>query len=914
VLLFSDPEAFMRNPAKTGMVFYCLAALAILFSFLNSSRASAWLTNNSMLTARVDHTATLLQNGTILIAGGRSGASATNAAELYDPATGLWTPTGSMQTARYLHTATLLQNGEVLVAGGVNSNAVTSAELYDPASGTWKLTGPLNVARSLAKATLLQDGQVLITGGNSTTPTFTNTATTELYDPAIGSWTLTGDLNEGRSSHTATLLPDGRVVVAGGTGNLSGDPTNSDPDLSSIEMYDPSLGTWTLVGSLMQKRSWHTATLLPNGLLLFAGGVDENGGNPSSSTYYSSAELFDPVTKNTSSAASMTTARASHSATLLPHGSVLVAGGQTDSTGDSTNSVEVYNPSANTWSTTNSLQTARSLHTTTLLPGGKVLVAGGETTNNSAISATEIYDSTIAPSTGSWNFTGSMQNPRANFTATLLPNGKVLVTGGLNAPDSRACELYDPLTQTWASTGSMNYGRFNHNATLLANGKVLVTGSLSFAPTPSETYDAATGIWTTNGPMIGFTYKNSATLLRNEKVLVAGDTGMTGVSAQLFDPHSNAWTATGPMITPRTWHQAVALPNGKVFVVGGLQSSTYLSSAEIYDPIIGQWNAAGHTRASSYTFTAAALLPCGKVLVAGADTNIVSVADLFDPSTGIWSATGAPQTNHFQPMLIVLPSGKALMTGEAGPPEIYDPASGRWTTTPPMNLARQQDRAVLLADGRFMDIGGDVDTNNSIVATSTAEIYDPGLYPTNTPRPQITSSTPTLNLGDSLAITGTAFRGASEGSSGSWQGSATDYPLVQLRSIESGQTTFLLATNWSKKSFTSLPVWNFPPGETLATVFVNGIQSTSSVVNIAVPIPIATTLANPRLSPDGALQFTFTNTPGAMLGVLASTNLALPSTNWTPLSGVTEISPGEFEFTDLQATNHAQRFYRVFAP
>jgi len=222
-------------------------------------------------------------------------------------------------------------------------------------------------------------------------------------------------------------------------------------------------------------------------------------------------------------------------------------------------------------------------------------------------------------------------------------------------------------------------------------------------------------------------------------------------------------------------------------------------------------------------------------------------------------------------------------------------------------VARQQDRAVLLADGRFMDIGGSD-------SGATAEIYDPGLYPTNTPRPQITSSTPALNVGDSLNLTGIGFRGRSGGSGGNWQDSASDYPLVQLRSMESGQTTFLSATNWSKKSFTSAPVWNFPPGETLATVFVNGIQSTSSVVNITVPIPVTTTLVNPQRSTNGAFEFMFTNTPGAMLGVLASTNLALPSANWTPLSGVSEITPGEFEFTDPQATNNAQRFYRIFAP
>jgi len=541
------------------------------------------------------------------------------------------------------------------------------------------------------------------------------------------------------------------------------------------------------------------------------------------------------------------------------------------------------------------------------MPNGQILAVGGATNeNDSGLSSTEVFDPTIGPSTGSWNFTGSMVNPREAFTATLLPNGKVLVTGGLDAPNNSACELYDPATGTWTSTGAMNYSRFNHNATLLANGKVLVTGTPPFSSKPSELYDPATGIWTTNGNMIGSTYANSATLLHNGKVLVAGGIS-TGVSAQLFDPIANNWTATGPMITPRTWHKAVSLPNGKVFVVGGMQNTTDLSSAEIYDPIIGQWSAAGTTRVSSYAFMAAALLPSGEVLVVGADTNSVPVADLFDPATGVWSVTRASRTNHFLPSLIVLPSGKALMIGEGGAPELYDAALEQWTATPPMKVARQHDRAVLLPDGRFMDIGGDE-------SGSTAEIYDPGLYSASSPRPQITASAPALNLGDSLTIAGIGFHAPSEASSGNWQDSAADYPLVQLRSMESGQTAFLPATNWSTNSFTSLPVWNFPPGEALVSVFVNGVQSTSSVVNVTVPTPLATTLANPQVSSKGAFQFVFTNTPGAMLGVLATTNLALPVSNWARLSGVMEMSPGEFEFSDPQATNNVQRFYQIFAP
>ncbi len=164
-----------------------------------------------------------------------------------------------------------------------------------------------------------------------------------------------------------------------------------------------------------------------------------------------------------------------------------------------------------------------------------------------------------------------------------------------------------------------------------------------------------------------------------------------------------------------------------------------------------------------------------------------------------------------------------------------------------------------------------------------------------------------------MVITGPQFRGISGASGGNYQDSSSDYPLVQLRSIESGQSTFLLTTNWSTNAFTSLPVWNFPPGYALVTVFVNGIPSTSSIVNITVPVPTAPTLTNVAKLGNGSLQFTFTNSVGALFGALASTNVSLPLSNWTALSGVTEISPGQFQFTDAQATNNSQRFYRVRA-
>src|SRR6266550_4267395 len=199
-----------------------------------------------------------------------------------EPASGTWTVTGSLNTARYLHTATLLPNGMVLVAGGLDSNlnALDSAELYDPASGSWTVTGSLNTARYYHTATLLPNGMVLVAGGENALPS------AELYDPASGTWTVAGNLNSGRTAHTATLLPNGMVLVAGGFDSNS-------IAFASAELYDPASGTWTATGNLNNARAFHTATLLPNGIVLVAGGHDGPTFTPSD--ILSSAELYDPA-------------------------------------------------------------------------------------------------------------------------------------------------------------------------------------------------------------------------------------------------------------------------------------------------------------------------------------------------------------------------------------------------------------------------------------------------------------------------------------------------------------------------------------------------------------------------------------------------------------------------------------------
>ncbi|MGH9840109.1 MAG: kelch repeat-containing protein, partial [Blastocatellia bacterium] len=265
---------------------------------------------------RGGHTATLLANGQVLVAGGYNppfGDEFFSSAELYDPATGTWSYTGNLNSAVGSHTATLLANGKVLVVGGCCGPANNKkAELYDPATGTWSLTSNLNTERFAHTATLLPSGKVLVAGSNTYTAAGPSDSA-ELYDPATGTWSSTGNLNTARGGHTATLLANGQVLVAGGR-NLT----------TSAELYDPATGTWSVTGSLNTAREICIATLLANGQVLVG-----PGGGPDKS-----AELYDPATRIWSGTANTNTAHGIHTATLLPNGKVLVVG--------SSDSVELF--------------------------------------------------------------------------------------------------------------------------------------------------------------------------------------------------------------------------------------------------------------------------------------------------------------------------------------------------------------------------------------------------------------------------------------------------------------------------------------------------------------------------------------------------------------------------------------------
>jgi hypothetical protein len=348
--------------------------------------AQNFTTTGSLNVARLWHTATLLNNGMVLIAGGQDPTGNTTAsAELYNPATGTFTATGSMTTARNFHTATLLNNGMVLIAGGGNNTApfvLGTAELYNPVTGTFTTTGTMTTARHEHTATLLNNGMVLIAGGgNETTAGFNFIlASAELYDPATGTFITTGSMTPGEALHTATLLNNGMVLIAGGI-----DPTGTTS--ASAELYNPATGTFTATGSLNTARLYHTATLLNNGMALIAGGT----GSANTLIPLAGAELYNPATGIFTGTGSLNTARHRHTATLLNNGTVLIAGGSQGFSGIlALASAELYDPATATFAATGSLNTGRQYHKATLLNNGMVLITGG------GLASAELYG-TSAP-------------------------------------------------------------------------------------------------------------------------------------------------------------------------------------------------------------------------------------------------------------------------------------------------------------------------------------------------------------------------------------------------------------------------------------------------------------------------------------------------------------------------------------
>jgi len=339
--------------------------------------------------------------------------------------------------------------GLAVAASRPGKNASVNAQ-----AGSVAPAAPMLDPRSGHSATLLPDGRVLIVGGMRRNNDFYKSA--ELYDPMTGKFTPAGEMSIGRVGHAAVLLHSGEVLIVGGWVGHGG--------AASAELYNPSTGKFRTIASMTTRRARPSATLLPDGDVLLAGGteLDTPGGMASAEVFHATTLQFEPV-------GSMHEGRIAHTATLLLDGRVLIAGGRGASV---TAATELYDPHTKQFVPTGSLRTARYKHTAGLLPDGRVLIAGGSDNRDwhGAMSSAEIYD----PRTGKFTETSSLNDSRFKLPgeSVQLSSGRVLVAGG-----SKLVEIYDPVTAKFLLVaGQLSDAWHFMTVTRLKDGEVLLTG------------------------------------------------------------------------------------------------------------------------------------------------------------------------------------------------------------------------------------------------------------------------------------------------------------------------------------------------------------------------------------------------------------------------------------------------------
>jgi len=428
---------------------------------------------------------------------------------------------------------------------------------------------------------------------------------------------------------------------------------------------------------------------------------------------------------------------------------------------------------------------------------------------------------------------------RSEHTATILSSGRLLVAGGHDpgGPPRPGAELYDPTARTWTSTAAMKNARKSHTATLLHAGNVLVAGGLG--PT---------------GPL---------------------------AASELYDPAAGQWTSTASLGLARAGHTATFQPSGRVMVAGGtVAGNAVTASVESYDPLTGRWTPTAPLSAARAHHTAT-LLPSGQTLVAGGLGGGCS-AELYDPETGNWTMTGSMSTCRSGHAALLLRSGKVLVAGGAAASaaaELYDPATGRWTPTMPMVDGRDFASASLLPAGQVIVTGG---------PGGRVELFEPELGGPPAWQPEVTFVTP-VQVGQQIGVEGSFFLGISESSgSNTNQQSATNYPVLQLRSVDSGHTAFVPAdplSGWTDSTFTSQPLTGFPPGPAMLTIVTNGVPSAAQ--------PVTVTAASLACPPPGC------DDPGARLRLgpihVAPRHVELGQA----IEATTTVSAGSAEVFDL---------------
>jgi hypothetical protein len=457
---------------------------------------------------RSQHGATRLADGRVLLTGGQGGTDqgVGQSAEVFDPTSGLFTSVTPMIGGRYLHSSVALTDGTVMVLGGATPNysfnGTASTEIFDPAAnagaGGWTTIGA--PGRSSATVTLLPNGRVMLVGGQNerqgndttTTPQTSQAVsrTTHLYDPATGTWTDGPPLTTARYSHSAVVLANGKLLVAGGQGAQSfGGQTN----LASAELYDPVANTWAPAASMNVPRVNFGMIALPNGKVLAVGGTS-NG--PSVAT----TELYDPganswaYTADGTGQTTLSEAKLYLSPILLSNGLVVVAGGNLSNVTPS-GAVEVFDPATQSWTLLTPLAVPRTQHFPVALPDGRFVLLGGKVFNSFSgglspvgvpgglSGALEIYDTTANGGQGASVHTANVYfqtEARTNpgSAAAVLPDGRVLLAAGsINSTGASTSEIYDPVADTLTAGPNLTTGQGNGVLGVsLSNGDVMLIG------------------------------------------------------------------------------------------------------------------------------------------------------------------------------------------------------------------------------------------------------------------------------------------------------------------------------------------------------------------------------------------------------------------------------------------------------
>lgn len=675
-----------------------------------------------LLVARRRHSATPLLSGRLLLAGGAGTASA----ELFDPATRTFTATGSMTKVREGHAALRLRSGKVLVVGGAAGDG--TAELYDPSTGTWTPT-PARTTTGSGSLVLLGSGKALFVDDRTDMPGHH----AEIFDEAGGgSWAaVTAPLSQGFGPSTLTRLRDGRIAIGRTIACFSvGGPPDCD---GLVEVFDPlgagGAGTLSPGPAFATGRLAPSATLLPTGAVLFAGGGAEE--------VVRRAERFEgigPVTLADDGA--LATGHGDPTAVLLPGGDVLVAGGS--------QAAIDRRVGLGTWRATGTMALAREDHAASRLHDGSVLLTGGDGPIGAGITATaELLD----PVTGAFTAAGTMSSPRYKHRTTTLRSGKVLVTGGAQGTNPltalASVELYDPaapVATRFKALAPMAGARFDHQATLLPSGHVLVTGGCGAAANPNQC-------------------------------------GTPLASAELFDPATEKLVSLPPMTRARSGHGAVVLPTGEVLIASG-------ESAELFDPVTRTFTETTPP-GSARDGRSATILPNGKVLLAGLPTL---AAETYDATSRAWTFTGPAAALFVGSTWSALPDGKVVAVGGRMPTlgvssltQVFDVLAG----APGIFVSQGNDplvtrhlhTATLTGTGELLVAGGTACFGPCVSdPRSDAALYGDGAPPSA--RPTLSKVPSEVTAGSKVTLEGSGFAFGPEGSSGLTSSSPTNHPLA----------------------------------------------------------------------------------------------------------------------------------------